>query len=290
MAPVDQGPLVAFFTCLPLYKLAAYADGEVWQPITAIHEYDGRFDAYCPECKEMATLVALRDEEYVNAKRLESAVMITSSSGRNASRPTPFWKRLDFKKRIQCTRAHHVFTFYFRRVNGGFMKVGQYPSLADMATGEVLQYRKVLGEENSRALMKAIGLHAHGVGAGALIYLRRIFESLVEEAHELAKADDGWNENEYRSARMNERLKMLSKHLPEQVSSNHQFYSVFSEHIHSMPEETCLANFNVAKEGILVIADEKLVAEQRKVRAAAYQRAQNELASASAKQAASKPS
>jgi hypothetical protein len=39
-----------------------------------------------------------------------------------------------------------------------------------------------------REFGKAVGLGAHGVGIGAVVYLRRIIESLIEEAHQTAKS------------------------------------------------------------------------------------------------------
>jgi hypothetical protein len=61
------------------------------------------------------------------------------------------------------------------------MKIGQYPSLADMALPKFQAYRKILGTNRAKELRLAIGLGAHGVGIGAFVYLRRIFEAVLEK-------------------------------------------------------------------------------------------------------------
>jgi hypothetical protein len=38
---------------------------------------------------------------------------------------------------------------------------------------------------------KGLGLAAHGVGIGSFVYLRRIFENLIEEAHTATQQDTG---------------------------------------------------------------------------------------------------
>lgn len=53
-------------------------------------------------------------------------------------------------------------------------KIGQSPSQAEAQLLGTSKYRKILGEHYSEFTL-AIQLHASGVGAGALIYLRQIF-------------------------------------------------------------------------------------------------------------------
>jgi len=73
-----------------------------------------------------------------------------------------------------------------------------------MATGDTSQFEKALGKARLHELNKAIGLAAHGVGIGSYVYLRRVFESLIEDAHSKAKLSDGWIEEEYEKGRMKE--------------------------------------------------------------------------------------
>jgi hypothetical protein len=95
------------------------------------------------------------------------------------------------------------------------VKIGQTPSLADIARPDTAKYLKALGNKALSELNKAIGLAAHGVGIGSYIYLRRVFESLVEDAHQKAAMREDWGEEAYQRGRMNERVALLRHDLPE---------------------------------------------------------------------------
>ena len=47
------------------------------------------------------------------------------------------------------------------------IKIGQYPSVADMEFPKLKEYDKVLTEEDRREMGTAIGLYASGVGVGS---------------------------------------------------------------------------------------------------------------------------
>ena len=143
-------------------------------------------------------------------------------------------------------------------------KVGQYPSVADFHIGQVHKYDKVLPKEKMREFTKAIGLAANGVGIGSFVYLRRIFEHLVFEAKDVAKgANPDFNEDSFISARMNERIQMLSDYLPDFLVENHNIYSILSKGVHELSEEECKKYFTVLKESIEIILDEKLEAYRK---------------------------
>jgi hypothetical protein len=78
---------------------------------------------------------------------------------------------------ITCTRnKEHKIFFVFRFDDPFVQKIGQYPSLADIANDESRLYRQVLEKEDAAELHRAIGLAAHGVGVGSFVYIRRVFE------------------------------------------------------------------------------------------------------------------
>lgn len=106
---------------------------------------------------------------------------------------------------------------------------------------------------------KAIGLAAHGVGVGSFVYLRRIFENLVQAAYQLAKEESGWDDEAYNNERMAGRIRLLEKHLPDFLVQNHSMYGILSRGLHELTESACLEAFPVMKMGIELILDEKLV-------------------------------
>lgn len=143
-------------------------------------------------------------------------------------------------------------------------KVGQYPSVADFHIGQVHKYNKVLLKDKMREFTKAIGLAANGVGIGSFVYLRRIFESLVFEAFEAALAqDEKFDKDTFATAKMNEKIKMLSGYLPDFLVENHTIYGILSKGIHELSEDVCNGHFSILRESIEMILDEKLDAYQK---------------------------
>ncbi len=164
-----------------------------------------------------------------------------------------------FSIQIQCTRdRRHKQLFIFEAIGQTIQKIGQLPSIAELNLFDVKKYSKVLEQKYFRELTKAIGLASHGVGVGSFVYLRRIFEFLIEESHLILKEGSAWDEETYKRARMNEKIEMLSAELPEFLVENKSMYSILSKGIHELSENECLKAFPIVKVGIEIILDEKI--------------------------------
>lgn len=137
-------------------------------------------------------------------------------------------------------------------------KIGQTPSLADLNLSQIKDYKDVLESEKLKELNRGIGLAAHGVGIGSFVYLRRIFEYLIEEAHITAKNDAGWDETIYRESHIQGKIEILKHHLPSFLVENKVLYSILSKGIHQLDEDDCLKHFEVVKLGIELILDERV--------------------------------
>ena len=142
------------------------------------------------------------------------------------------------------------------------MKVGQYPTIADMHKAQIKQYKSVLSEEEMKEFTRAIGLAANGVGIGSFVYLRRIFEKLIAEAYERALSNGDVDEDSFSHLRMDEKIGELKDYLPITLVEIKQIYGILSKGIHELSEKECLAYFDAMRTGIEIILDDKL--EQRK--------------------------
>jgi hypothetical protein len=137
-------------------------------------------------------------------------------------------------------------------------KVGQSPSAADLAFGSLdPALSRELSPTDRKELGAALGLHAHGVGIGSFVYLRRIFESLLESAHAEAREEPGWNEAAYLRARVSERIQLLNRHLPSRLVASAELYGVLSAGIHELSEITCLESFGLVQSAIELILKER---------------------------------
>lgn len=171
----------------------------------------------------------------------------------------------EFVRVIACSRnKKHTYTFYFRIADSTLQKIGQFPSLQDVAGAELRQYRSVLADEDFAELNKATGLFSHGIGVGSFVYLRRIFERIInthradhEKQHgEIAK----WS-----SMRMDEKIQALADVLPPFLVENRVTYGILSRGIHELDEEQCKRFFPVVRGAIILILQQDLESKKRKI-------------------------
>jgi len=161
--------------------------------------------------------------------------------------------------------------------NSILMKVGQFPSVADIHIGQVKQYDKVLEKPILKEFTKAIGLAANGVGIGSFVYLRRIFENLIYEVLEEAK--DLIDIEAFKTQRMDEKIETLKNYLPPFIVENKQIYGILSKGIHELEEEECLAYFDCLRNSIELILNERLVQIEKKKKEEQVKKSIQEIAS-----------
>jgi len=159
-----------------------------------------------------------------------------------------------------CKRTNIRFDFYlfWNQDENYIMKIGQYPSVADFHISDVKQYNKLLNKESLKEFTKAIGLAANGVGIGSFVYLRRIFENLIDDAFLEFKKVNEIEESNFYKKRMAEKIVFLKDFLPEFLVEHIELYGILSKGIHELEEEECLSYFDTVKVGIELILDEKL--------------------------------
>ena len=142
-------------------------------------------------------------------------------------------------------------------------KVGQYPSVASLYSAEIKRYRKVLAPEDYNDLRRAVGLSAHGIGIGAFVYLRRIFERLIEEAHQTARQASAWDEERFQQSRMPEKIGLLALYLPSFLVENKSLYGILSKGLHELSEDECLQYFSIVQHGIELILEERITTKEK---------------------------
>lgn len=188
-----------------------------------------------------------------------------------------------FTRECICTRkpVHRAY-FHFSVQADKLTKIGQSPSLADLSDAELRRYKPVLDKQRFNELSKAVGLASHGVGIGSFVYLRRIFEGLVADASVVASRENGWSQEAFERARMEEKIDLVKDHLPSFLVEQKKVYGVLSLGIHSLSEELCLESFPVVRVGIELMLEEKLAekiqSEKAKAAAAKLQEVQRRLA------------
>jgi hypothetical protein len=214
-------------------------------------DFRGPVDLFCVECNKMSTF---KRELPPGVKFGTTEIMFAQVPNENV--PVTIPERFEIS--LVCSRnsLHKVLFLFFCR-SKQIQKIGQYPSFADLGKNNSLRYRSILGNFYNE-YTKANGLHSHGIGIGSFVYLRRIFEMLIEDAHNQAKKNVDWHEERFINTRMDEKIKLLKDFLPDILVENSSIYSILSKGIHSLSEGECLDYYNVLRDGIDLILDEKI--------------------------------
>lgn len=249
----------------PIYwehDISAVSSQAVWQ----FQYFQGSVDAYCIECRRTSIFeseVQLPQIPLVGPQgaaelwrpsKLEDATKFLDEGAAHGDRT--------FEIELSCTRERkHLIWFFFLVRNKTLRKVGQYPSIADFELPKLARFNKVLDESQRREFGRAVGLYAHGVGIGSFVYLRRIFEFLIEKAHQVAAHQENWDtesEKSYSRAPMDKKILLLKEYLPTLLVQNAGIYSILSTGIHQLDEDECKEFFATLRRGIEMILDEQL--------------------------------
>ena len=239
-----------FLLRAPLYEFypISMANRDV---IQQIHYFEGPLDAFCTRCG----FYSIFHRKFPNQTHYMGSDSISLEG----------WQDTTFA----CSRNNnHIMWFRMHtrqeRVAGStdavstLGKIGQWPTVADLHVQEVGKYRKLLGSRYGE-LTRAIGLASHGVGIGSFVYLRRVFESLIQEAHVKAKAAGlALPDGDFERARMDDKIELLSEYLPAFLVEHSHLYGILSKGVHALTEEECLRYFDTVRTGIELILDERL--------------------------------
>lgn len=274
----SQQPL-ALLLETPLYERFEFEGADNWLAIDFLY-IQQTYDNYCVDCKRDSTFEIVAPTRPGELKRNLAGERLKASVG--ADIETVFAPTGVHRIYARCTRHkghsqyflfhieqhHEVSETRLKRIYSTLQKIGQYPSYADVHIASVKKYASVLSKAKLGELVRGIGLASHDVGIGAYVYLRRIFESLVEEAHDAAKTSVGWDEEAFARARMTEKISLLRGYLPTFLVEQPKIYGLLSKGVHELSEDECLENFATLRIGIEIILDEKIARKQHEAKLA----------------------
>ncbi len=207
------------------------------------------FDGFCPFCKKNTTY---KVEEPISKKINNlSHWLQTEQSQIHGNYFITFY----------CARhSGHRINFVVNLDNMMAQKIGQLPSLADLATGEYEKYRTLLDKSISNEFFKAITSATHDYSIGAFVYLRRVFEFIIDERFKVLSEDGTLtvSEKDFIGFRIKDKIKTLKKHLPKLLTKNTHIYGVLSKGIHELNEDECRKIFPILKEFTTFILEEEI--------------------------------
>lgn len=236
---------------------------------------DNNIDCYCVDCETDRVF------EYINCEvREETGVIrmnVFDDMTGQRRKPKPDEAFREFLNRrysltYRCTRERtHTIIFDLITTDNQIVKVGQYPSFADMVIPVIKKYRTILGKQY-REFSRAIGLFANGIGIGSYVYLRRIIESLVFDKFAQISTDLSISEDAFYKLHFDEKIDALSASLPDLLVSNKNLYGIVSKGVHELSEEECLEMFPCIRTGIELILDDILTEKEKAKKAKEFEK------------------
>jgi hypothetical protein len=254
---VNETNIQDFYINTGLYEAYSFTVDDINIVAKLIYPKES-LDCFCPECGATSILQPqpARSSPFVTASETDVVQYALAN----------FQPR---EVRYTCTRSsRHQMLFSLILNKGILIKVGQYPSYADIYIQGTDRVKNLLPNDLFIEFKKSIGLYAHGVGAGSMVYLRRIIEKfMIEPAHQQAQQAPGWDEKKYRDSRVKDRMKQLEGYLPSLLIKNAGVYSIISKGIHELSEKDCLEYYPVLKNFLeFLLTDMKNKKEEEEVK------------------------
>ena len=222
--------------------------------------YCGRLEMFCIGCGDKRIFQALKPMCF----ELSSSFDRLDIPYRNCTF-TNYFRRIYLTPYVCAKDESHNILFVLQLTEDyKIIKLGQYPSVADVSVGSKNKYRSVLEPKYYDEYSKALGLFSHGIGVGSFVYLRRIIENLVFDKYREVAKDIGVTEEDFKKYSFDEKIKALKDYLPEILVKNSSVYGIISKGIHNLSEEDCKEMFPVLQLGIEAILDHVINEKERR--------------------------
>lgn len=250
--------------------------------LNALIMHTQKIISYCNKCKRENTFQSVIGNKYKDYLFPTNYILNYYKSSINIDLNLVSKKYVEnceyFYTSYTCTyELTHTLVVLYKLSNDGeelaLTKIGQWPSIADLQFPEVMKYRKIMGDNYYKEFTKAIGLYSNGIGVGSFVYLRRIYENLIEEIHNEYTKKPEWIDSKFTGKRFTEKIDYLeslgANIFPEVLADiKTQIYGVVSKGIHEYTEDECMTLFEPLKFCIEVILDHKYEKEEKKKKAA----------------------
>ena len=234
-----------------------------------------RISVYCNECNEERVFISEpimihideeNDWEYLsdNIKRILKLQADRSSFDIFPNSEKWRWTDVDIEKytrviifSFKCAmNGSHRLDYIVKTDNSKMVKIGQIPSFASLSLPELKIFNHVIDKESLVELRRAQGLFAHGIGVGSFVYLRRVFERIIDKAVEKRIASGINERSEFLGKRIHERVTLLKDDLPVALVENKSVYGILSKGIHELSEDDCIKYFPIINNCIGIILEQ----------------------------------
>lgn len=241
------------------------------QDVLDLVNFTGPIDIYCPLCNDVSIYNSIgkvkfdsaRSGVHRNIEKIAKKISDIEITGNDSlfisSVPKTEFTYPDkfYLSAFHCTRNNdHIFIVFFAIQNNNLFKIGQYPSELDLIQKDFYKYDKVIDTKIVSELRTSLILNGHNFNVASLVHLRRAFEFLLEEKHQIKLKEPNWDETKYTGVRNEDKIELLKDLLPEAFLKNKSIYRILSAGIHELTEKDCKEAFDVLFPVFIMIFDE----------------------------------
>lgn len=227
---------------------------------------NSKIDCFCINCGQIRTFEYDYNKQDSNDKNPSVRSRTNNKVDNEPTRDELLKPYLNerYTQTYKCTRNNkHKIMFDLITDNNQIIKIGQFPSVADLNKGDAKKYKNILADQY-KEYTTSIGLYSHGVGIGSFVYLRRIIENLVYDKYVRYSENINLSHDDFKKLDFKEKIGALEQYLPKNLVANKNIYSIVSKGVHSLSEQECLEMYDGVKLGIQLILDEELAERERK--------------------------
>ena len=265
-----------------LYDPQTFTNFDLSIIATALGQIGLRFDLDCPECNRPSTFVL----PIVTTVEISETDKTFAALAAFTAKPEPITKAkqlIDVSRWLEFRCARHqqhkvIFILNIEPIKAAHgvrpankelsfyscVKIGQFPAHAELVAGRLRAVSKIAARIDAVELRRAAGLISNDVAIGAFVYLRRVFERIIEGAWKRA-IESGQKLPDATKMRMAEKVTALKAHLPEVVTRHAKAYGILSQGLHELSEEQCAKVYPVL-EGSSIAMLEDIHAQAEKQR------------------------
>ena len=206
-----------------------------------------KVELYCPICKEKRIFKCsdvTKEGYYLNKNEKEALIAHNNEL-----------LIYDFS----CEYNHKFKVSFETLGKGTLVKFGQYPSPMYFSKTINNDITKELDEVEKKYYLLSIKSQENNLNIASLVYLRRVFESLIEKAKNKSEKD-------FTGMRTKDIIKQLVKeNLLNEMLKNTGYnvlYTLLSDGVHNLSEEECHEQFELLKSAIEIILEDEIYKKQ----------------------------
>ena len=272
MATQPADKLLLAIHAQPLYVPLTLLSEDPEAEMRALRIFNGKMDLFCPGCKKESTFTALPSAEADKQARDSRLAAFDPGRGSGGSSPRYHWGG-KFWLGMMCARdARHMIEYHMisrvvendEQKRQTLTKYGQLPSMADFAIGDFSKFEAVLDKVHMREYRQAAVTGAHGYAVAACVYLRRVFDAVLDSTRADVMTAQGMEEwQEYTDADTLGRIRLLGEALPKFLTEVPEVFKLLSHGLHELTEDEAAEELPMLDQAIQIILRERMETKQR---------------------------